>query len=77
MSYDDWKLATPPEYEDEDDAEDCPHCDFGCSECDPNVEGGLQFPDTGEWPLNPTAGPNGCTCGFNGDCNCPFVETVP
>jgi hypothetical protein len=18
-------------------------------------------------------GPNGCTCGFNGDCNCPFV----
>jgi hypothetical protein len=20
-------------------------------------------------------GPNGCTCGFNGDCNCPFVET--
>lgn len=24
----------------------------------------------------PATGPNGCTCGFNGDCNCPFVETV-
>lgn len=21
-----------------------------------------------------TEGPNGCTCGNNGDCNCPFVE---
>ena len=20
-------------------------------------------------------GPNGCTCGFNGDCNCPFIES--
>lgn len=20
-------------------------------------------------------GPNGCTCGFNGDCNCPFVPS--
>lgn len=20
-----------------------------------------------------TEGPNGCVCGFNGDCNCPFV----
>lgn len=20
-------------------------------------------------------GPNGCTCGFNGDCNCPFVSS--
>lgn len=22
-----------------------------------------------------TPGPNGCTCGFNGDCNCPFVAS--
>jgi len=21
-------------------------------------------------------GPNGCTCGFNGDCNCPFVPSA-
>lgn len=21
-------------------------------------------------------GPNGCTCGHNGDCNCPFEETA-
>jgi hypothetical protein len=21
-------------------------------------------------------GPNGCTCGFNGDCNCPYRETA-
>lgn len=21
-------------------------------------------------------GPNGCTCGFNGDCNCPFVAST-
>ena len=31
----------------------------------------------GEWPDNlAAAGPNGCTCGFNGDCNCPFVEST-
>jgi hypothetical protein len=22
-----------------------------------------------------TPGPNGCTCGHNGDCNCPFVAS--
>ncbi len=22
-------------------------------------------------------GPNGCTCGFNGDCNCAFVPSAP
>lgn len=66
MSYDDWKLATPPEYDEErdercphgedtpddceacnfepdleepDDQDDeCPHCDFGCSGCNPLVE---------------------------------------
>lgn len=21
-------------------------------------------------------GPNGCACGFNGDCNCPFVSSA-
>lgn len=21
-------------------------------------------------------GPNGCTCGFGGDCNCPFVPSA-
>lgn len=21
-------------------------------------------------------GPNGCTCGYNGDCNCPFVPSA-
>lgn len=31
--------------------------------------------DAGEWPDNlPVTGPNGCTCGNNGDCNCRFVE---
>lgn len=22
-----------------------------------------------------TPGPNGCTCGFNGDCNCPYIPS--
>lgn len=35
------------------------------------------FDDAGEWPdnlpIDGTAGPNGCTCGFNGDRNCRFI----
>lgn len=44
-------------YEDDGHDDECAHCDYGCSECSPLV----------------ASGPNGCTCGFNGDCNCRFV----
>lgn len=60
-SYDRWK-TTPPDYEDPRDDTTCPHGEDtpnDCPTCTPD-----------EVP-----GPNGCTCGFNGDCNCPFVET--
>ena len=31
--------------------------------------------DDGDYYVDdiPVAGPNGCVCGSNGDCNCPFV----
>lgn len=44
----------PYHRDDDGDEDECPFCDYGCSACSPFV----------------AAGPNGCTCGFNGDCNC-------
>ncbi len=35
-----------------------------------------QDDDDDEWPAPLAQGPNGCTCGYNGDCNCPFTETT-
>lgn len=39
--------------------------------------GDPELDDGAEWPDNlPVEGPNGCVCGHNGDCNCPFKATV-
>jgi hypothetical protein len=50
-----------------DDDTTCPHGEDtqdDCRTCTPDEE------PEGD------PGPNGCVCGFNGDCNCPFVETL-
>lgn len=100
MAYDDWKLATPPEYE-QDDPEFCYECqrDVGDCECDlddpddDHEKGRVlgkeclavdPFHTSAECfdvemakafmaPDASTPGPNGCVCGNNGDCNCPFA----
>lgn len=33
----------------------------------------VELDDLDEYDPPAVAGPNGCTCGFNGDCNCRFV----
>lgn len=67
-TYDSWKLAPPPEYDEESDGR-CPHGEDGdCELCNEMV-------DEEDEPES-IPGPNGCTCGFNGDCNCPYVGTA-
>lgn len=66
MTYDSWKLATPPEC-DEADPNEHRHGDEECA-CDECTSDRQSYGELG---------PNGCTCGFNGDCNCPFVVSTP
>lgn len=66
MKTDPWTLADQEQAEvlaAESEGDD--HTDCECTGADPF---GLLAPD------DPMPGPNGCVCGYNGDCNCPFVS---
>ena len=59
-------------HDDDEIDDECAHCDYGCCACTPQIEcPGCDACDRdGYIEMD---GPNGCTCGFNGDCNCRFV----
>jgi hypothetical protein len=81
MSYDDWK-TTEPDYDvdedleiDEDPDEDGETgCVLGerCLAADPWHTSADCF-DAAMAEAFYGDGPNGCVCGFNGDCNCRFA----
>jgi hypothetical protein len=53
VTYDDWKLATPPEYDEQDDHSDCEDC----AECGATPDGTLK-PGAGHWTIG--VGQIGC-----------------